>query len=61
MDKFLKFMVAIAVLCGVLTFAGVGWLVFKGVEGAGAAASVVEKEGVKGLATRLWCGTHGCK
>ena len=60
MDKFLKFIIAIAVLCGVLTFVGVGWLVFKGVEEAGVAAAVVEKEGLKGLAERLWCGSQKC-
>lgn len=61
MKAFLQFITAICLIFALVVGAGTVWLVYKGVEVAGDGVAVVQKEGLKGLGTRLWCGEQGCK
>ena len=61
MKSFLNFCMAIAILFVVAVGGGAAYLVYKGVGLAGDGADVIQKDGIKGLATRLWCGERGCR
>jgi hypothetical protein len=60
-DKFLKAVVSIAIICAVMVGIGIIYVGYKAVEAAGGAASEIDKVGLKGVAVRLWCGKEGCK
>lgn len=60
MKTILNGIIAICLIFALAAGCGVAYLIYKGLDYAGDGVTLIQKEGLKGFATRLWCGEKGC-
>jgi hypothetical protein len=61
LNSIFKVLLSVTLLVILTVFAAVGWVAYLSVDVIGDGVKIVQQEGLKGAAERLWCGSKGCR